>query len=187
MAVKNRRKEKGDRIGDLRIDVNQRFVENREDMNKRFVENRDDMNRQFADHRDDMNRQFAEHREDMNQRFAEHREDMNRRFDEQRAEVELAARYGQSIEFKLTVTDGDTPAATASTTLIFEVNQRPTADIAVTANTLEEDGDADDIDHYSVDAVIDGPGENGNADNEWDIKESALLVLDGSGSSDANG
>ena len=101
--------------------------------------------------------------------------------------VELAARYGQSIEFKLTVTDDDTPAATASTTLTFEVNQRPTADIAVTANTLEEDGDADDIDHYSVDAVIDGPGENGNADNEWDIKESALLVLDGSGSSDANG
>ncbi|MDE0614234.1 MAG: hypothetical protein OXI32_07465 [bacterium] len=101
--------------------------------------------------------------------------------------ADLAARYGQSIEFKLTVTDDDTPRASASTTLTFEVNQRPTADIAVTAFTLEEDGDADDIDHYSVDAVIAGPGEDGNADNEWDIKESALLVMDGSGSSDANG
>ena len=101
--------------------------------------------------------------------------------------ADLAARYGQSIEFKLTVTDDDTPAASSSTTLTFDVNQRPTADIAVTANTLEEDGDADDIDHYSVEAVIAGPGEDGNADNEWDIMENALLVLDGSGSSDANG
>ncbi len=101
--------------------------------------------------------------------------------------AELAARYGQSIEFKLTVTDDDTPKASASTTLTFEVNQRPSADIAVAAHLLEEDGDADDIDHYSVDAVIAGPGEDGNADNEWDIMESALLTLDGSGSSDANG
>ena len=101
--------------------------------------------------------------------------------------LELAARYGQSIEFKLTVTDNGTPAASASTTLTFEINQRPTADIAVAAHLLEEDGDADDIDHYSVDAVIAGPGEDGNADNEWDIMENALLVLDGSGSSDANG
>ena len=101
--------------------------------------------------------------------------------------AELAARYGQTLEFKLTVTDDDTPSASASTTLSYEVNQRPTADITVTAHVLEEDGDADDIDHYSVDAVIAGPGEEGNADNEWDIMEGALLVLDGSGSSDSNG
>ena len=77
MTVRSRRKEKGDRIGDLRLDVNQRFAEHREDMNQRF-----------AEQREDMNRRFAEHREDMNQRFAEHREDMNRRFDEQKADSE---------------------------------------------------------------------------------------------------
>ena len=66
MAVRLRRKEKGDRIVDLRLDVDRRFTENREDMNRRF----------------------DEHREDMNRRFDEHREDMNRRFDEQRADTE---------------------------------------------------------------------------------------------------
>ena len=42
-------------------------------------------------------------------------------------------------------------------------------------------------DRFTIDAVIDGPGENGNADNEWDIMEGALVVLDGTGSSDPNG
>ena len=35
--------------------------------------------------------------------------------------------------------------------------------------------------------MIHGPGESGNADYEWDIREGSLLVLDGSGSSDADG
>ncbi len=78
MAVRNKRREKGDRIGDLRLDVNQRFAENRDDMNKRFAEHREDMNRQFAEHREDMNRQFAEHREDMNRRFDEYRADLEK-------------------------------------------------------------------------------------------------------------
>ena len=37
---------------------------------------------------------------------------------------------------------------------------------------------------WTTDAVISGPGEDGNADGEWDIKEGALLTLDGTGSSD---
>jgi DNA anti-recombination protein RmuC len=86
MAVRSRRKEKADRIGDLRLDMNQRFTEHREDMNQRFAEHREDMNRQFAEHREEINRQFAEHREEINRQFKEHREDMNRRFDEQKAE-----------------------------------------------------------------------------------------------------
>ena len=40
--------------------------------------------------------------------------------------------------------------------------------------------------HFPNDAVIDGPGENGNRDNEWDIMEGAYLQLDGSGSTDEN-
>ena len=88
MVVRNRRREKGDRIGDLRLDVNQRFAEHREDMNRRFAEHREDMNRRFAEHREDVNQRFVEHREEMNRRFAEHREEMNRRFDEQKADSE---------------------------------------------------------------------------------------------------
>ena len=92
-----------------------------------------------------------------------------------------------SIEIRLTVTDNDTPAGTDSTTVTFEFNQRPVADIALTANLLQDDGDNTDTDDFTVDAVIAGPGEDGNADNEWDIMEGALVVLDGSGSSDSNG
>ena len=112
----------------------------------------------------------------------------------------LAARYGQTIEFRLTVTDNGTPAATASTTVTYNINQGPTADIAVTAMLADPanpdvvgyddngNGEKDEnAEKYPLDGVIDGPGENGNADNEWDIAEGALLILDGSGSSDPNG
>ena len=101
--------------------------------------------------------------------------------------AELAARYGQSIEFRLTVTDDDTPSASASDTVTYNINQRPTADIALEAYLEDKTSDETGADRYTIDAVIDGPGENGNADNEWDIMESALVVLDGTGSSDPNG
>lgn len=112
----------------------------------------------------------------------------------------LAARYGQSIEFRLTVTDDDTPAATDSTTVTFNINQGPMADIAVTAMLADpanpdvpkydDNGNGtkdENAEKYPLDGVIDGPGENGNADNEWDIAEGSLIILDGSGSSDPNG
>ena len=112
----------------------------------------------------------------------------------------LAARYGQSIEFKLTVTDNDTPAATDSITITFNINQGPTADIAITAmmadpanpdvDNYDDNGNGvkdENAEKYPLDGVIDGPGENGNADNEWDIAEGSLIILDGSGSSDPNG
>ena len=112
----------------------------------------------------------------------------------------LAARYGQSIEFRLTVTDDDTPAATDSTTVTLNINQGPMADIAVTAMLADPanpdvvgyddngNGEKDEnAEKYPLDGVIDGPGENGNADNEWDIAEGSLITLDGSGSSDPNG
>ena len=113
---------------------------------------------------------------------------------------ELAERYGNVIEFKLTVTDNDAPAATASDTLTYNINQGPTADIAVSAMLADpanpdvagydDNGNGvkdENAERYPLDGLIDGPGENGNADNEWDIAEGSLLVLDGSGSSDPNG
>ena len=125
-----------------------------------------------------------------------HRTNQNATFDLPSAS--LAARYGNTIEFRLTVSDDDNPAATASTTVTFNVNQGPTADIAVSANVANPDdikwydddgnGVRDDNDEiYSIDGIIDGPGENGNADNEWDIMEGSRLILDGSGSTDPDG
>ena len=102
-------------------------------------------------------------------------------------DAEAAAQYGQVIEFRLTVTDDDTPSASDSAIVAYNLNQNPTADIAVEANLLDETSTEEGTDAYTIDAVIDGPGENGNAVNEWDIMEGALLVLDGSGSSDPNG
>ena len=106
----------------------------------------------------------------------------------------LAARYGQTIEFKLTVTDDGAPSASSSATTTFNINQGPTADIAVSAklynpDATDEDGDGaiSTAERYTIDGIISGPGEDGNADNEWNIAEGALLVLDGSGSSDPNG
>ena len=70
MAVRNRRKEKGDRIGDLRVDVNQRFAGHREEMNRQFDEQKADSERRFAEHRDEMNRRFDEQKADSERRFA---------------------------------------------------------------------------------------------------------------------
>ena len=74
------------------------------------------------------------------------------------------------------------------------------ADIAVTAMMADpanpdvvgydDNGNGvkdENAEKYPLDGVIDGPGENGNADNEWDIAEGSLIILDGSGSSDPNG
>ncbi|WP_420617943.1 hypothetical protein [Candidatus Poriferisocius sp.] len=91
------------------------------------------------------------------------------------------------IVVRLTVTDDD--GATDSDTVSININQRPVADIQVYAGLRDEDivdGDLGAHGHFPVDAVIDGPGENGNRDNEWDIMEGAFLQLDGSASTDEN-
>ena len=113
---------------------------------------------------------------------------------------ELAAIYGPTIEFRLTVTDSGSPSMSASVVVAFEVIRSPEVRISVSARlpTLpgeqivgyDDDGDGaiDEVDErYARQGVIHRPGESGNADNEWDIWEGSLLVVDGSGSFDAEG
>ncbi|MYB77141.1 MAG: hypothetical protein F4X83_08605, partial [Chloroflexi bacterium] len=91
------------------------------------------------------------------------------------------------IVVRLTVTDDD--GATDSDTVSININQRPVADIQVYAGLRDKtitDGDLGAHGHFPIDAVIDGPGENGNRDNEWDIMEGAYLQLSGAGSTDEN-
>lgn len=111
---------------------------------------------------------------------------------------DLAARFGPSIEFRLTVTDNGTPAATSSFVVTFTINQPPVIEFNVWAKRLNPDDLAgydddqngiidDNGERYTLEGIINGPGENGNDDNEWHIRDGSLLVIDGSGSSDPNG
>ena len=88
----------------------------------------------------------------------------------------LADRFGPSIEFRLTVTDSGSSAASDSAFVVFTINQAPVVDIAVTAKLLDPDdhegyddngnGEIDEnSERYALEGVIDGPGERGNADN----------------------
>ena len=95
-------------------------------------------------------------------------------------------RYGDTIVFRLTVTDPSGAVKTDTVTIRFE--GPPTAAVAVTA--LRPAPDAEDLDRddcedqdqdFSVNAVIAGPNQAGNAGNEWDVKEGACLTLRGIG------
>ena len=95
-------------------------------------------------------------------------------------------RYGDTIVFRLTVTDPSGAVKTDTVTIRFE--GPPTAAVAVTA--LRPAPDAEDLDRedcedqdqdFSVNAVITGPNQAGNAANEWDVKEGACLTLRGIG------
>ncbi|MCY3911406.1 MAG: hypothetical protein OXF99_07810 [bacterium] len=111
------------------------------------------------------------------------------------------ARYGQTIEFRLTVWDANPRTEvgalsdTDTVTYNFRAAGSPTADITVTAMlpnpaavaNYDDDGDGmvdEDDEQFTIDAVISRPGEGDNADYEWHIKEGALLTIDGSGSTD---
>ena len=90
----------------------------------------------------------------------------------------------------LTVTDNGTPAAAASTTVEFVVIHGLDAQIAVSAKlpdprAIGHEGDVNEL--YTVEAVIDGPVQGGNAGNEWDIKEGARLVIEASARSEVGG
>ncbi len=105
--------------------------------------------------------------------------------------VSLVNRYGvYVIDFQLTVTDrsGDSNSDIVRVTL----SQRPGAVIAVSAKLLhpdpvdlDGDGRLETSEKYTIDAVIDRPGQRGNADDEWDVEEGARLVLDASNSTGA--
>ena len=110
----------------------------------------------------------------------------------------LIQRLGWTIEFRLTVTDSGRPAATDSETVELRFNRPPEIDIQVTAFLADPDEEPDHDDNgngmvdeneerYPFEGVVSGPGENGNADNEWHIRASTLLVVDASASSDPDG
>lgn len=90
------------------------------------------------------------------------------------------------INAQLTVTDDD--GATNTTTVTIYLNQAPTAAITLYAGLRDPSVVADDDtgvkDLYSIPGVIDGPGENGNADNEWDVIGGSFVELAGYTSSD---
>ncbi len=90
------------------------------------------------------------------------------------------------ITAQLTVTDDD--GATSTDTVSIYLNQRPSAIISVYAGIRDasviDDADTGVKDLYSIPGVIDGPGQNGNADNEWDIVGGSFVELNAYTSSD---
>ena len=112
--------------------------------------------------------------------------------------IELVEIYGSTIEFQLTVADELGATGVATATYHITPNRKPTAAISVSAKLYDrrdvrgydDNGNGvvdDNSERYSVEGVIFGPGEDGNADNEWDIREGSLLVVDGSASFDPDG
>ena len=110
----------------------------------------------------------------------------------------LIERLGYSIEFRLTVTDSGRPAATDSETVTLRLNQAPTVRIEVTAKLYdreEEEGIDDNRngmvdeneERYTIEGVVSRPDEQDNTANEWRVRASSLLVIDGSGSFDPDG
>ncbi|WP_420617951.1 hypothetical protein [Candidatus Poriferisocius sp.] len=95
-------------------------------------------------------------------------------------------RYGNTITFRLTVTDPQGASATDTVTYRFE--GPPSAAIALTAfrpaagiDDLDQDDCEDEHEDFSVNAVTILPNQSGNDDNEWHIKEGSCLTLRGIG------
>ena len=101
-------------------------------------------------------------------------------------------RFGNSITFRLTVTDTGGLTGTDTVTITFE--GPPGAAVAVSAFLLnpdatDTDGDGfiEDDERYTINGVLAGPNQGGNAANEWDVKEGARLTLRGTGSTASGG
>ena len=95
-------------------------------------------------------------------------------------------RYGDTIVFRLTVTDPS--GATDTDTVAIRFEGPPSAAIAVTAahpgpgtDELDRDDCERQDEDFSVNAVIAGPNQSGNDANEWNVKEGACLTLRGTG------
>ena len=90
--------------------------------------------------------------------------------------------FGDSITFRLTVTDPQGLFGSDTVTYTFE--QPPTLSTTVSAflpnpDATDTDGDGtiEDEERYTIDAVLGRPGQEGNSAIEWDIKEGARLTL----------
>ena len=97
-----------------------------------------------------------------------------------------AAQYGYSIEFRLTVTDPDGASDTDDVTLSFE--GPPTASIDISAfiadaNPVDVNNNhiIEDEERYTVPGVIRAPGQGGNDNDEWTVREGARVTLIGIG------
>ena len=93
--------------------------------------------------------------------------------------------YGSSITFRLTVTN--TVGLSASDNVTYYFEGPPTVSIGVDAHLLnpnptdlDRDGIIEDDERYNINAIIARPGEGGNSNIEWDVKEGARLTLTGS-------
>ena len=99
-----------------------------------------------------------------------------------------AAQYGYTIQFRLTVTDPEGATGTDTVTLNFE--GPPTAAIGLTAyiadpNPVDANNNhiIEDDERYTVPGVVRRPGQGGNDDDEWTVREGARVTLNGVGRS----
>ena len=95
-------------------------------------------------------------------------------------------------KYEITVTLTASAGTTSkSDTVTIKIAREPVSDITVFAGLPDaryaQAPDANVEEIFGEDAIIDGPGENGNAADEWDIREGAFVRLDGSGSTVTGG
>ena len=102
----------------------------------------------------------------------------------------IDSRAGDPDQYRLvvTLTVTDTNGESASEEIVIRINRKPDANLVVSLagkldKSFEKDVDAKREELFGRSAVIDGPGENGNRNNEWDIRGGSYVVLDASGSS----
>ena len=102
------------------------------------------------------------------------------------------AQYGNSITFRLTITD--TLGASSSDTVVVRFESAPTGSIDVAAflpnpNAKDTNGNGfiDNDERYTINAILGRPNQGGNSDIEWDVREGSRLILSGTGSTASGG